>query len=77
MYASDVVAEIERYMVWPGQALGYKLGMINILKQRDIAIQALAEKFDIKEFHDLILLGGSVPMAILNGKIQKWIQSKL
>lgn len=73
---SDVVAEIERYMVWPGQALGYKLGMINILNQRDKARKALGDNFDIKEFHDLILLGGSVPMSILNKKVENWIQSK-
>ena len=73
---SDVVAEIERYMVWPGQALGYKLGMINIVNQRAKAQKALGKSFNIKEFHDLILLGGSVPMSILNEKIDSWIQSK-
>jgi uncharacterized protein (DUF885 family) len=74
---SDVEVEIDRYMVWPGQALGYKLGMINILDQREQAKKALADKFDIKEFHDLVLLGGSVPMSILNIKIQNWIKSKM
>jgi uncharacterized protein (DUF885 family) len=73
---SDVVVEIDRYMVWPGQALGYKLGMINILKQRETAMNTLADKFDIKEFHDLVLLGGSVPMSVLNYKIKKWIDAK-
>ncbi|WP_251358258.1 DUF885 family protein [Kangiella sp. TOML190] len=73
---SDVVAEIERYMTWPGQALGYKLGMINLVNQRAKARKALGDKFDPKEFHDLILLGGAVPMAVLNAKIDKWIASK-
>ncbi|AOE50739.1 DUF885 domain-containing protein [Kangiella sediminilitoris] len=73
---SDVVSEIERYMVWPGQALGYKLGMLNIVNQRAKAKEALGEKFDIKEFHDLVLLGGAVPMAVLNEKIAKWVESK-
>ncbi len=73
---SDVVAEIERYMTWPGQALGYKLGMINLVDQRAKARKALGDKFDPKEFHDLILLGGAVPMLVLNEKIDKWIQMK-
>lgn len=73
---SDVVAEIERYMVWPGQALGYKLGMINILKLRADAKKQLGDKFDIKGFHDLVLLGGAVPMEILNNKVADWIASK-
>lgn len=73
---SDVVAEIERYMVWPGQALGYKLGMINILELRAKAKQQLGDKFDIKGFHDLVLLGGAVPMQVLNKKVANWITSK-
>ena len=70
---SDVVVEIERYMVWPGQALGYKLGMINILKLRADAKKKLGDKFNIKDFHDLVLLGGAVPMTTLNEKVAKWI----
>ena len=73
---SDVVAEIERYMVWPGQALGYKMGMINILQQRALAKRELGDKFDIKAFHDLVLLGGAVPMSVLNQKVAKWIESQ-
>ncbi len=73
---SDVVAEIERYMVWPGQALGYKLGMINILKLRAEAKQQLGDKFDIKGFHDLVLLGGAVPMEVLNTKVVNWVKSQ-
>lgn len=73
---SDVVSEIERYMAWPGQALGYKLGMLNIVKQRAKAKEELGETFDIKEFHDLVLLGGAVPMSVLNEKIASWIESK-
>ena len=72
---SDVIAEIERYMVWPGQALGYKLGMINILRLRAKAREQLGDKFDIKAFHDLILLGGAVPMSILNQRVSNWIKN--
>lgn len=70
---SDVIAEIERYMVWPGQALGYKLGMTNILRLRDSAKEQLGDKFDIKAFHDLVLLGGAVPMQILNKRVADWV----
>ncbi len=73
---SDVVAEIERYMVWPGQALGYKLGMIKILELRTMAHEALGENFDIKAFHDLVLLGGAVPMAVLADKVNAWVAAQ-
>jgi uncharacterized protein (DUF885 family) len=63
-------------MVWPGQALGYKLGMINILRLRADAKKQLADKFDIKAFHDLVLRGGAVPMSVLNQKVADWIQIK-
>lgn len=74
---SDVVAEIERYMIWPGQALGYKLGMIKILQLREMARAALGENFDIKAFHDLVLLGGAVPMTVLEDHVKAWIESQL
>ncbi|MGJ8664295.1 MAG: DUF885 domain-containing protein [Marinicella sp.] len=73
---SDVVAEIERYMVWPGQALGYKLGMLKILELRTMAQTALGEDFDIKAFHDLVLLGGAVPMAVLSDNVNAWVASQ-
>jgi uncharacterized protein (DUF885 family) len=73
---SDVVAEIERYMAWPGQALGYKLGMLKILSLRDQAKQRLGEKFDLAEFHDVVLLNGAVPMAVLSRNINHWLDSK-
>ncbi len=73
---SDVVVEIERYMAWPGQALGYKLGMIKIIALRQSAEKQLGEKFDLAEFHDLVLLGGAVPMLVLEKKINQWISSK-
>lgn len=72
----ETTAEIERYMAWPGQALGYKLGMITFLELRDHAKQALGEKFDIKEFHDVILLSGAMPMSVVEMKINDWIASK-
>lgn len=74
--ASDVVAEIERYMAWPGQALGYKLGQIEILALRDEARIALGERFDLAEFHDLVLLSGALPMAVLDAKVKAWIRAR-
>ena len=73
---SDVVAEIERYMAWPGQALGYKMGMIKILELRTMAQEALGERFDIKAFHDMVLLGGAAPMAVLEEQVNQWIKSQ-
>lgn len=73
----DVVSEIERYMVWPGQALGYKLGMLKILSLRELAKKQLGDKFDIKQFHDLVLLSGAVPMKVLDKKVKRWIAKKL
>jgi uncharacterized protein (DUF885 family) len=73
---SSCRAEIERYMAWPGQALGYKLGMLNILKLRTQAEVDLGDKFDLAEFHDVILTGGAVPMAVLKLKIKSWVETK-
>jgi uncharacterized protein (DUF885 family) len=73
---SDVIAEIERYMAWPGQALGYKLGMLKILSLREQAKQRLGDKFDLAEFHDVVLLNGAVPMAVLSRNINHWLDSK-
>jgi uncharacterized protein (DUF885 family) len=74
---SDVVAEIERYMAWPGQALGYKLGMLKILSLREQAKARLGDKFDLAEFHDVVLLNGAVPMAVLSRNINHWLDNKL
>ncbi len=72
---SEVVAEIERYITWPGQALGYKLGMLKILSLRDHAKTELGDKFELSAFHDVVLLGGAVPMAVLERNIEQWIKS--
>ena len=76
MAESDVIAEIERYMTWPGQALGYKLGMLKILSLRDQAKKALGDKFDLSAFHDVVLLGGAVPMSVLARNVEQWIASQ-
>lgn len=73
---SDVVAEIERYMAWPGQALGYKLGMLKILSLREQAKTRLGDKFDLAEFHDVVLLNGAVPIAVLSRNVNYWLDNK-
>lgn len=68
-----VVAEIERYLVLPGQALAYKVGMNKILKLRERAKAELGQKFDIKAFHDVLLTGGSMPLALLEKQVEAWM----
>ena len=75
MVESDVVAEIERYFVLPGQATAYKVGMIKILELRERAKQALGERFDIRQFHDVVLGNGEVPLAILERQVDAWIEA--
>jgi uncharacterized protein (DUF885 family) len=70
---SDVIAEIERYMAWPGQALGYKMGMLKILELRAKAEAALGDKFDLAAYHDLLLLGGAMPMTSLEKEVDRWV----
>jgi len=73
---SDVTAEVERYIVWPGQALGYKLGQLHISALRARAESQLGNRFDVREFHSQILRDGAVPMNVLTDKIDRWIASK-
>lgn len=76
MALSDVTAEVERYIAWPGQALSYKLGQFKIQELRDYCKQALGDKFDIKEFHTQILIDGALPMPILEAKIKRWVDTQ-
>ena len=76
MAESDVTAEVERYIVWPGQALGYKLGQLHISSLRAKAESQLGQSFDVREFHSQILRDGAVPMDVLTAKIDRWIEAK-
>lgn len=73
MPETDVVAEIERYLVMPGQALAYKVGMNEILAQRERAKAELGEKFDLPRFHDEVLTGGDLPLMLLRQRIDAFI----
>lgn len=70
---TDVVAEIERYLIMPGQALAYKVGMMKILELRERAEAALGESFDIREFHNVVLMNGSMPLSVLEGVVEDWV----
>ncbi|CCQ10619.1 protein of unknown function DUF885 [Pseudoalteromonas luteoviolacea B = ATCC 29581] len=76
MAESDVTAEVERYIAWPGQALSYKLGQFKIRELREYAAKELGDKFDIKAFHTQILIDGAMPMSILEEKIKRWVESQ-
>jgi uncharacterized protein (DUF885 family) len=75
MSDTEVRVEIERYIVWPGQATSYKMGMLKILELREKAKQALGDKFDIKKFHTVVLDQGIVPLFILEDIINEWVES--
>lgn len=73
---SDAVIEIERYAAWPAQALGYKIGMIKILEMRERAREALGEDFDIREFHDALLVNGGLPLTVMEEEIDRYIETQ-
>jgi uncharacterized protein (DUF885 family) len=66
-------SEIERYMVWPGQALGYKIGALKIAELRQRATAALGEKFSLPQFHEVVLRDGTLPLSLLEAKVDRWI----
>ena len=72
----EVQTEADRYIVWPGQALGYKIGQLKIIELRERARNRLGDRFDIREFHDEVLGYGSLPLNILEEVIEEWIQAR-
>ena len=69
----DIVTEVERFFVNPGQALGYKIGMIKILELRERAKNELGDAFDIRDFHDVVIGGGSLPLPVLERQVDRYI----
>lgn len=72
----EVVSEIERYFVLPGQALAYKVGMLKLLELRERARSELGDRFDMKGFHDVVLTNGSLPLGVLEKLVDRWIASQ-
>jgi uncharacterized protein (DUF885 family) len=72
----EVTREIERYVVWPGQATAYKTGQIALLRMRQRAESLLGERFDLRDFHELILMNGAMPLGILDETVDEWIAEK-
>jgi uncharacterized protein (DUF885 family) len=68
-----IQSETDRYIAWPAQALGYKLGQLKILELRERAHQELGPKFDLRAFHDEMLNGGALPIDLLEARTDKWI----
>lgn len=73
MAQHEIEAEVDRYIAWPGQALGYKLGELRIRSLRQKAEQELGDRFDLRAFHDTVIGSGPLPLSILDQIVEKWI----
>jgi uncharacterized protein (DUF885 family) len=71
-----VRSEIRRYLVWPGQATSYKIGMLKLVELRERARRALGEAFDLRAWHDLVLAGGALPLELLERQVDDWIAAQ-
>jgi prolyl oligopeptidase len=73
---NDIIVEIDRYIVWPGQALAYKIGELKIKELRTKSEKELADNFDIRKFHNALLDNGPVPLDVLENLMLKWIDQQ-
>ena len=72
----DITVEVDRYIVWPGQALAYKLGQLKIRELRTAAEKKLGANFNVRRFHDAVLEQGSVPLDVLAGHMLQWLEAQ-
>ena len=73
---NNIVNEVDRYLTWPGQALAYKVGQLEILNLREEAKRRLGDRFDIKQFHDVVLRNGAVALPVLREQVEGWVAAQ-
>lgn len=72
----DIAVEVDRYIVWPGQALAYKMGQLKLRELRTVAEKVLGERFDPRTFHDRVLEEGAIPLGMLDSRVRSWVKEK-
>jgi uncharacterized protein (DUF885 family) len=72
----DITVEVDRYIVWPGQALAYKIGQLKIREMRTHAEKQLGGKFNVRAFHDAVLENGALPLSVLEPQVKAWLANQ-